>query len=397
MSLELLLVIAALALLARFGAGKLLGNLHMPAGIKVLTQTGTLFIAIGWAAGPHGLGLVRAAQVDAMHPVLVLCIGWIGFLYGCHFEWRRVRRVPRGYIKASLSEALVVMVVIAAVSWVAVPWLFAGIGTGQLLGMVGALTLCGAGTAPAGVFLLARNKHISRHDIRALQLLTAFDELPSVLGLAILLAWAPHPLDSVPPIGLLALQVGLGVVVGIAAHLVFPSGVDARDRSVVLIGVAGLAAGAADVLVVSPLFVSLIAGVVFMNVSQRGEAAFGVMSAPAHTLFAVFLMVAGSMMQFSLHGALLLAAVAYVLVRAVGKIVGAELSHRLFIGRSHLHPLLGTGMLFQGGVSLVIAIEISGSVPESVGGPMLTIVVAAVFLNELLGNSLADRALATRR
>ena len=121
------------------------------------------------------------------------------------------------------------------------------------------------------------------------------------------------------------------------------------------------------------------------------------MAAPAHTLFAIFLLLAGALLQFSLQGYLIAAAFVYVVIRAAAKVAGARLGRRLFMSGKHLHPWLGTGMLFQGGVSLVIAIELAHHLPEAAGAPILTVVVAAVFINELLGNGLAGIALATRR
>lgn len=396
MSLELLLVIAAFAVLGRLGAGKLLGNRQVPPGLKILTQTGSLFILIGAAAGPSGFGLVAAEQVHDMHPVLVICTGWVGFLYGCHFEWRQLRKVAPGMLAASCTVSVVSGVVVTAFGWWLLPYLSADIAGHHRVAAAAALGICAMGTAPAGVFLLARNRHVSRHDIHALQILTAFDELPAVLALAALVAWLPHPSAVIPAWQLFLAQLVLGAAVGLSTHLIFPRRADGRDGSVILIGVAALAAGAADSLAVSPLAVSLVAGVVFMNLSHSGERAFGVMAAPAHTLFAVFLLLCGALLQFTLQGYLLLAAAGYVAVRATAKIVGVRLGHRLFLPRLHLHPLLGTGMLFQGGVSIVIAIEVSAHLPVA-GSAVLTVVVAAVFINELLGNGLAGIALATRR
>ena len=397
MSLELLLVIAVFAILGRLGAGKLLGNRKIPPGVKILTQTGSLFIVIGAVAGPAGVGLVKPEQLHDMHPVLVICTGWIGFLYGCHFEWRHLRLVPPGMLVASCSMSLICGGLIAVAAWFGLPSLLPKLVDHERVAAAIALGICGAGTAPAGVFLLQRNRHVSRHDIRALQLLTAFDELPAIVALSALLAWLPHPSQFVSPAMLFVAQVALGGVIGVAAWLVFPLGDDHRDRSVLLIAIAAVCAGAADALVVSPLMVSLVAGIVFMNLSHRGEAAFGLMAAPAHTLFSIFLLLCGALLQFSLHGYLVLAACAYVGVRLLAKVVGARLSHLVFLSRSHLHPLLGTGMLFQGGVSLVIAIELADKLPGDSGVPVLTVVVVAVFINELLGNSLAGIALATRR
>lgn len=397
MSLELLLVIAVFAMLGRLGAGKLLGNRSLPPALKIITQTGTLFIAIGALAGPGGLGLVKANQLRDMHPVLVICTGWIGFLYGCHFEVRHLRLVPGGMLAASFAVSVLSGGIIATAAWFLLPMLLPSLDAQQTLAAAFALGICGAGTAPAGVFLLARNPHVSRHDIRALQVLTAFDEIPAVLGLAVLLSWLPHPSAVIPAWQLFLAQLALGAVIGVGTHLVFPAHDDQRDRSVILIAVAALSAGAADLLVVSPLMVSLVAGMVFMNLSPRGEAAFGLMAAPAHTLFATFLLLCGALLQFTLQGYLVAAAAVYVVVRTVAKITSARVSHKLFMPSTHLHPLLGSGMLFQGGVSLVIAIEVADHLPGGAGSPILTVVVAAVFLNEVLGNSLAGIALATRR
>ena len=49
--------------------------------------------------------------------------------------------------------------------------------------MAAALGICAAGTAPAGVFLLERDRRIARSDLRALKFFSAVDDLPAILAL----------------------------------------------------------------------------------------------------------------------------------------------------------------------------------------------------------------------
>lgn len=394
MNIELLLVVAALVV-----AGLLVSKLgferrRLPRGVELLLGTGTPFVFVGFAIGPSGLHVVSADFFEQLEPIVILGFGWIGFLYGTHFELRRLRRFRRGLYLGAFTESLVVLGVVAGAAWGALPYLVEALTEPARLAVSAGLGICAAGTAPAGIFALLGGGGVRRADVDVLQFFAAMDDLPPVvllgLGFAVL---APSAAFSDAALLAFLAAIALGAVLGLLSHWFLPGSRELRKHAfVIILGMASLCAGAATMLGLSPLFVAVVGGAVFANLSPRKEDIYGLMARRESTLYAVFLIVAGSQMRLEASPLMLVMVPAYVIVRAAAKVLGARLGV-LVAGQPGTHPWLGLGLLFQGGLGLVIAVQLDhwGGVPGS--RLFLTIVALAVVLNDLLGAPLAYRVL----
>lgn len=394
MNLELLGVVAALVVTGLLASRLGFGARGLPTGVQLLLSTGTPYIFVGVLVGPQGLGVVTPNFLHELGPIVIIGFGWIGFLYGTHFEWRRLRRFkPRMYL-AGFSESLLTLGGVSFVAWLLLPIVEPGMQPVLRMAASFGLGICAAGTAPAGVFMLARRGGVSRADIDLLKFFSAIDDLPAILGLGILFAvLAPELVSGFGGIRAIVIGVVLGGVLGLVAHLLMPMTRKWRRHAfVIILGMAALCAGAAELMGLSPLFVSVVGGMVFTNLSPRKEDIYGLMVKRESTLYAVFLIVAGALLRFEATRVVLVVAPLYVLLRAASKIVGARLG-ALVADKASTHPLLGVGLLFQGGLGLVVAVQLDYSAVVTVSRLFMTTVVFAVVINDVLGAPLAHRLL----
>jgi hypothetical protein len=394
------LLLAALAALVLLGARLGFGRSALPESLRPLADTGTVFIGLGALLGPSALNLFTAGLLAQLGPVLVIGLGWIGFLYGSHFEWRLLRRYPPALYSAAITEALIAFGVVAGLAWLLLTYGIARDLPGdERLAAALILGICASGTAPAGVFHLGSRSRLGADDLSALRFLSAVDDLPAMAGLGLLAAFL-HPSVpgglSVQPWLWLLFSVGIGVGLGLITHWLFPRADDVRPNSLVLLGVVALGAGAASMLRLSPLFVTALAGLTFANLSPRKEQAYGLLAESEHQLYTVFLLVAGLLFRFD-WAPLWVLVPAYLLLRAGGKLGGAYAARRVFLRGSGVSPLIGTGLLFQGGMALAMAIGFQRTHLETLDSQVTTTIVLGVVVFELLGPQIARAVLGGRR
>ena len=87
-----------------------------PSLLADLVATGVPFLLLGLLLGP-GLGVIDAAGLRLLQPVVALGIGWSGALFGAQLEWRMMRRVSGHAWLIGATLALPVLLVTAATAW----------------------------------------------------------------------------------------------------------------------------------------------------------------------------------------------------------------------------------------------------------------------------------------
>lgn len=399
---RIVLLLAVVSVVVLAGSRLGFGNRNLPAGIRELTRTGSVFIILGVLMGPQAAGLVSGKVLTNLGPVIVIALGWIGFLYGSHFEWKRMRRLTPRYFGAAALESVFTLALVAGVSYWILGELFpSGYSTRERLLAALVLGVTAGGTLPAGIFLLAGDGKLKGRNLRALKTVSVLDDLPSLLILGIVSSFM-HPqqesFELFAGLEWLGISVGLGLAFGVIMHILFPSRGDVRSNSLVLFGMITLCAGASAVMDLSPLFSCAVAGLVFANVSGRKESAYGLLSEREHNLYVIFLLIAGMVFMLDLEYAYVLAPF-YLFLRTAGKFVGGAASSELFLRPIKASRALGAGMLFQGGMSLAVLISFmqihgqdAGLLSHAAATVVLSVIASELFAPFVTVKALGGRA-----
>src|SRR2546429_8248167 len=123
--------VLALGLLAV--AGRLAARLPRPSStpppsLDLALTAGAPLVLLGLVLGP-GIELLARPLWRALAPLTAFAIGWIGAALGARFEWRYVRRIPRGTWLLAAAGAGAAFLVVALGAWLLarrVPSLAAG-------------------------------------------------------------------------------------------------------------------------------------------------------------------------------------------------------------------------------------------------------------------------------
>ncbi len=391
--MQTLVGLLLLLLIAFVGSHSLRSRWNPPPSIRRLFDSGLVFLLLGVAIGPNGLDWISDEALDRTGPLIVFGLGWIGLLYGAHLEWRRLRRAAARLWAAAFGQSIITFALVLNGSWFFLARYFPDVYSPVLFAAAVTLAACAAGTAPSTVFQLAGRPGLTRPVARTMRIITSVDDVPGLIAFGLLLAFFPAATPGSPHwqagLALAGLTVGVGVLFGLLLKTLL---VEARDEQVtllVLLGVAGLAAGLAAMLQLSSIFVGLVAGVTFVNSSAKKEGVFALLAASEHTIYVLFLVLVGCHWTFRVQHLLPLAAV-YLAARTVGKVLGGAAAHAVLGGPGGRIWLSGFALLPQGGIAVALVVNYQHVYPSGVTPLIMTVLIVGLLANELLGSRLAD-------
>jgi len=295
----------ALVILAGIGVTRLSRpSFRHPKLLDDLVATGVPFLLLGLLLGP-GLGVVDAAGLRMLQPLVALAIGWIGALFGARLEWRMVRRISTRTWLIGTTLALPILLVTTVMAWTlarALPPL--GEAWGRPL-FTAALVLGGALTTAAS----QRGPRLGR---RNALLDTAFGAAAVTVGVAL---YHPHA-----ALRSLALTLVAGMALGGLFVALARGGLlsEPRDAGIAAFAVILCGAGFSYVAGLSPFVVCGLEAAVLMSFSPAAvrNAVAGLLGRWEVPLYAAFLIVAGTLLR-PLTAWLVLAALVLALIRVL--------------------------------------------------------------------------------
>ncbi|MGE0488101.1 MAG: cation:proton antiporter [Vulcanimicrobiota bacterium] len=379
------LLVIGLMLVAAVGSSKALGGSRF-LSVRLLARTGILFLLLGAVIGPNGLRLLDPDVLEQLGPIVVLGLGWIGFLYGIHLEYRWLRRFASGLFLTALGESAFTFLTVLVVFW--------ALGQGANLPALLILASAAAGTAPAALFVLRSQLPSRGPAYELLRFCACLDDLPGLLALGILFSFSHGKGNGLMAVGWFVLQVGVGVIGGVLTHWLHelvagPEGGDPGAFSLAFFGVVGLTSGFASYLGLSPLFVNVVSGITFANVSFHSEMVFAGLARREHTVYVIFLLLAGCYWPFNGFTAFGMLAL-YIGARLLGKVAGSYLCANTFLRgpqfnmMSRVPPYFGLGLLPQGGLAIAMVMSYLWAFRGTAQAWAVNVVHLSVILNELV-------------
>jgi hypothetical protein len=391
-ALLVFLAIAALSLLA--SSRTLLDPSRLP-GVAQLAASGLIFLIFGALLGPGLAGVLTAADLKGLRPVVSLGLGTAGVILGLNLEPRVVRLLPRPVFSAALAHAGV------AFLFVAVP--LAGallLATRLPLRVVvgGAALLGAAASLSSGHFAVLgyRSGRLERSRGLAVALLTMLDDGVGlvILALALVLGAAANPAEG---LGLVCLALLLGMLCGALIAFLTYALKDPAELMAVMLGGVALVSGAAAYLRVSALLAGVACGATLALVGGRAveqvARALGRFERPTY-LILVFL--AGCHLQARDMNAWVLLP-GYVALRFLGKVLGGSLAQRFAASALKLPPRLGYALIAQGGLALCLVVQYLVLVPGELSQHVFDVVALGAVINEVLASQAFRQVLEPHR
>ncbi len=270
--MRILLELAILVILALLASSRRFWTFRRTRAGTALFSGGWFLVLVGMLLGPSGVGMVRAEQISLHHPLMVVCLGWIGLIVGFQADRRLPKLLPArvtwtAIFDGALSLLVTTAAAVAVLSWQLEisPW--SALPPSLLLGV------CAMSWSPE-IRSLKQNPHLRLHTTTFIRGGAGIGSILMVLAYALLIN-AYHVDSTADTISLWSPQqflVGVLAPILLAIAMGFFGSwlMQLTERSeghflVVLLGIICFTAGAAALMDHLPLFVTLLLGAILTN------------------------------------------------------------------------------------------------------------------------------------
>ncbi len=370
---------------------------RMPFYARPFSITGSEFLFLGLLLGPWFLNILdREAQKELffLHAFL---LGWIGLIFGFQFELAKLRRFPRGYVFAAITEGTLSFVLIFGVIQLTA-CLFPGAGNVVHMGDAMVLGAVGACTAQTGIALVASG-HGPKFGklVLLLRCISSIGPLVPLVSFGLFFSFGKVSaanlwwLSEVGNGFIILLGSCLGLVLLLAFFLKEPR--QESELILLLLSTVTLGSGLSSVLGMSPLFFTFLLGLFLVNMSREKERLYQILitvEKPAYVLLLVLL--GANWRLYSIWVPVL--AVAYCVYRGIVKVGAGAIATRIAgTAGERLPGLSGLGLLHQGGLSLAMLLDFQRGFSSSGTSWVVSLVLIGVLLNDIMGLFLTERLL----
>jgi len=394
-------LLVGITILAGFLGGELARRLGLP---KV-----TGFILAGVLLNPTLTGFIPEDFTEHTDLVTNIALSFITFSVGGTLLWKRIRGLGKGIVYITLFEAefafLVTFVGVLAVA----PLLITTGGAGWATTFIPIALLMGCLASPTdpSATLAVVHQYNSKGIVTSTILgVAAFDDVLGIINYSIAIAMAQillahtsfHLGASVgAPVWAIAGAVGLGILAGGVFNLLLR--LIGRETEgvliVVVLAMLSLCFGVATLIGVDELLATMTMGAVAVNFSTRPEKVFKVLGRYTEELvFVLFFTLSGMHLDFSVLAKNVLLVVCFIVLRSLGKGLGAVTGATLAGAPGQVRKYVAGGLIPQGGIVIGLALLMRQNPAfDGIADIVISVVIGATVVHELLGPILSRAAI----
>lgn len=360
--------------------------------------SGVEYLGLGFAVGPHALGLVEHQMIVDFEPIVQVGLGWLAFVVGLDFgraEGRRLRPASMvlGVACAALTGVGVAYAVWRMLAVVHVP----GVTGPSAVLLAGGAGVVSCETTRAGVQWVASRWNAKGPVCDLLVEIAAADDFAPYVAAGALFALVPSAGTAIrmPPVGWFVASVALGALLGTVTALLL-RGAEGYAVWGALVGTLLLGVGTALRFGACTVFVTFVMGIALAAVSPSRRVLRRMVGSTERAVLYPMLLLAGARLDprpiLEIHvlgGVVALA----LLARIAGKIVSGFVVRSFLPAARPAGPALGIVLLSSGPVSIATAFVFTLRLPGVVGDTLLVCAVASAVLGELVSTYALKRLL----
>ncbi len=338
------------------------------------------YLAVGLLIGASGLHLISEKDAVDLEPMTFFALAVIGLLVGGELKLEEFRKYGKQFVSIMLAEGLTAFVLIGLgtglIVWAVSHSLVMGAVAGIVLGAIGA-----ASDPPCTITVLWEYRTAGPLTSTLTAIVALDDALALILyalgtSLARLLAkgGSGSVLGSVgTALGELGLAVVLAAVLAGVLMLVVFRVRESHVAVAVALGVALVLVVAAQAMETDVILVAMICGFIVRNASgDKCESLFAMLRQVALPIMVLFFVLVGAQLEVTSVPLWLVGlVVVYIIVRAVGKMIGAYAGGALSNSTASVKRYTGMALQTQGAVAVglsIMAVHRLGDVPWTAGG-----------------------------
>jgi hypothetical protein len=340
-------------------------------GLEPLAAPALVFVPLGIALGPHGLGVLASSASALLHPAVTVALATLGVFIGLALA----PRDPGDHrlLAAASLEALTAFVAVSGASVLLLTrW---GVPLDSSAFVVAAVLGASASVSSAG------GAHASSDFTHATATRIAdLDDGFAVAAGALAVA-AVHATTAADMLSLTVTTLTIGALGGVAGWLLVERARGAAERGVFVLGTLALVGGAADYVRCSPMLAGLVAGWLWRMLPGHADRVVrDDVRRFQHPLVVLLLVAAGAWTVVDQLSLWLLGP--FVVFRFAGKVLGARIGAALVPGLAFAD--LAAYLLAPGLIGIAVALNLLQVSPSATATAVLSAVALGTLLSELL-------------
>ncbi len=368
----------------------------IPLFARTFYLTGLEFLFLGLLLGPQFLNILDVKTCGVLAPVTALLLGWIGMLFGFQFEISKLRRFPRIDFLAGLLEGLLTLVVVFGGIYFSLPSIIE-ISDHMRIVISVVLASAAACTAQTGLAMLSvRQIGKNQSIVKILRYLSSIDGLVAMLALMPVFIFTPRRTGVSASQFLfeydilVAIVSFAGIIILYNLFLVYRR--EQSELALIIIGMVVFISGFSSVMNFSPLLSNFFIGACLVNLTGEKEKIYTTLVSIEKPVYLLLLVFLGSAWCLQSFWAIAIAA-GYCLLRVLGKMIGGGAI--LFMGpkMKALPPVLGLGLIGQGGLPLAILFDFQQGFQSEVTDVVVGIALISIIFSDVLSTNLVGRLL----
>lgn len=370
------LLSAAILLLTGLIFGKLVTYVKLP------NVTG--YLLGGLIVGPSVLGLLSLENIESVSVISEIALAFIAFTIGLSFKTSYFKRVGLTPVVIAILEAFMAVILVQ----------IALIAAGFPVPLSIVLGSIAAATAPASTVLVIKQYKAKGPVTDTLLSVVALDDAVALILFGFATTIAQTMLQSSPttnlvlavlkPFGEIALAVIIGMAAGLLMKYALKLFVGRGPRLGILIAFVFLTTGIATAAGVSELLACMIAGSVLTNLSIESQLMNELSDELTPPIYMMFFVLAGAELQLSIIPTIGLMGIIYIVVRVIGKMMGAFAGAKIMKASPEVSKYLGPMLIPQAGVAIGLTKIAENLIPEH-AAEISAVILVGTLVYEFIG------------
>jgi hypothetical protein len=374
-------------LIAFFGARFITRGTSL-SSVNYFFYSGFIYIFLGLSLGRSGLEVLSPSVLKGLTPLISLGLGWVGFLFGFQLETKYLKRFPGKYISLSFLQFLFVSLFGGLVFFLILRALYPSGQIFLLYGMAVALGLLLSLNSPT-LLSMASNVIPKRGNYYYLsRFLVSVSGFWGIVGLALLSSFWHFPFFESKIFlrggGLLFLSTVFPVLIGFLFHFLTKKRTSEEQMRVYLLGLVFFVSGAAFYFNLPPLYLSMVLGITFSNLTKIHEKLYPLLLSTEKPLYIIFLILIGALWEVDLDFRVGIFVVLMVVLRVITYILPLPYFKVVLDFPLRLPVRFGLCFLSSGGIGVAFAVSMKLAYPLLLADIFLTIALFGILITEFI-------------
>ncbi|MDO5097001.1 MAG: cation:proton antiporter [Peptostreptococcaceae bacterium] len=380
-----ILYYVAVVLAAGLFVAKITGKLKLP------NVTG--YLIAGLLIGPSITEIIPRETVEELSLFSDVALGFIAYSIGSQINFKQLKKVGAGVVVITLLEALVAMLLVILVM------LFVFKTSLPFALLIGSIACA---TAPAATMMVIKQYKAKGPVVDTLLPVVAMDDGVSIMAFGVALTVSKALISGAEikftqlvliPLGEIVGALLLGVAIAIIFLLIEKMIKSENELMNFVIVIIFMGFALATKLHVSSLLCCMAIGATISNVRYGKLKYFSIVENITVPIFLAFFVISGADLDIGALKATGLVGIAYVLVRVIGKWLGAFIGAKAFNMPKSVQKYLGYTLVPQAGVAIGLSLVAQNALPGEHGSEIRTVILAATVIYEFVGPLVTKKAL----